>query len=240
MTGVERPESLLSTHHDILLMRIGLFGGTYNPIHFGHLRVATEVREAFGLDRVALIPAARPPHKRSGELASSTDRLQMLHLAVDNDPDMDISDVELRRKGPSYTVDTLAHYQGSHAADTRLFLIMGLDAMLEIDTWKAYRRLLASVPMIIISRPDPLYRSVTDGWQRLEHYLKTVVSPAYAFSDAEAAFVATGMAPIYILSVSALDISSTRIRKLVKSGLSIRYLVPDPVAGYIVAKGLYV
>jgi nicotinate-nucleotide adenylyltransferase len=221
-------------------MRIGLFGGTYNPIHFGHLRVATEVREAFDLDRIVLIPAARPPHKPSDDLIPSADRLHMLHLAVDRDPDMEISEVELRRKGPSYTVDTLAHFQSGLDSNSRLFLIMGLDAVLEIDTWKSYRRLLASVPVIIISRPDPLYRSVTDGWQRLEHYLKTVVSPGYAFSDADQAFIAGGMAPIYILTVSALDISSTRIRKRVQSGLSIRYLVPDSVAGYIAAKGLYV
>lgn len=220
-------------------MRIGLFGGTYNPIHFGHLRVATEVREAFELDRIVLIPAARPPHKQSGELAPAADRLQMLHLAVDNDPDMEISDVELRRKGPSYTVDTLAYYQSSLSPDSQLFLIMGLDAMLEIDTWKSYRQLLSSVPVIIISRPDPLYRSVTDGWQRLEHYLKTVVSPGYSFSDADSAFVATGQAPIYLLDVSALDISSSGIRKLIKSGLSIRYLVPESVAEYIAVKGLY-
>jgi nicotinate-nucleotide adenylyltransferase len=221
-------------------MRIGLFGGTYNPIHFGHLRVATEVREAFDLDRIVLIPAARPPHKSSDDLIPSAERLQMLHLAVDNDPDLEISDVELRRTGPSYTVDTLAHFQSRLDSSSRLFLIMGLDAILEIDTWKSYRRLLAGVPLIIISRPDPLYRSVTDGWQRLEHYLKTVVSPGYAFSDAENAFVANDMAPIYLLTVSALDISSTRIRKLVQSGLSIRYLVPDSVADYIAAKGLYV
>jgi nicotinate-nucleotide adenylyltransferase len=220
-------------------MRIGLFGGTYNPIHFGHLRVATEVREAFELDRIVLIPAARPPHKQSGELAPAADRLQMLHLAVDTDPDLEISDVELRRKGPSFTVDTLEHYQSSLAPDSQLFLIMGLDAMLEIDTWKSYRQLLSSVPVIIISRPEPLYRSVTDGWQRLEHYLKTVVSPGYAFSDADSAFVATGQAPIHILDVSALDISSSRIRKLINSGLSIRYLVPESVAKYIADKGLY-
>ena len=220
-------------------MRIGLFGGTYNPIHFGHLRVATEVREAFDLDRIVLIPAAHPPHKRGGELAPSSDRLKMLHLAIDNDPDLKISEVELQRKGPSYTIDTLTYFQNGLETANQRFLIMGLDAMLEIDTWKSYRKLLASVPVIVISRPDPLYRSVTDGWQRMEHYLKSVVSPAYSFTEADNAFVASGLAPIYILNVSTLDISSTRIRNLVRSGLSIRYLVPDSVADYITAKGPY-
>lgn len=220
-------------------MRIGLFGGTFNPIHFGHLRVATEVREAFELDRVILIPAAQPPHKQPGNVAPSVDRLEMAHLAIDSDPALEISDVELRRSGPSYTVDTVAHYQGNLAPEARIFLIMGLDAVLEIDTWKSCRRLLASVPLIVISRPDSAARTGADGWQRLGRYLKTSISDDYTFSKTDNTFVATGMAPLYILDVSSLDISSTRIRHLVKAGRSIRYLVPPSVADYIATKGLY-
>ena len=115
-------------------MRIGLFGGTYNPIHFGHLRAATEVREAFELDRVILIPAAQPPHKRAGNLAPSEDRLKMVRLAVENDPALEISDVEIRRSGPSYTFDTIQHFKEKLAADAQIYLILGLDAVLEIDT----------------------------------------------------------------------------------------------------------
>ena len=220
-------------------MRIGLFGGTYNPIHFGHLRVATEVREAFELDRIVLIPAAQPPHKRPGNVAPSKDRLKMVRLAVENDPALEISDVELRRSGPSYTIDTVGHYQQKLAPDARIFLILGLDAVLEIDTWKSYRRLLASVPLIVISRPDPADRTAADGWRRLERYLKTEISEDFKHSESEKAFVATGLAPIYIQDVSALDISSTRIRHLLRSGRSIRYLLPWSVADYIKAKGLY-
>ena len=220
-------------------MRIGLFGGTYNPIHFGHLRVATEVREAFELDRIILIPAAQPPHKRPGNVAPSKERLKMVRLAAEADPALEISDVELRRSGPSYTVDTIEHYQEKLTAGARIYLIMGLDAVLEIDTWKSYRRLLSTVPQIVISRPDSADRTAADGWQRLESYLKTTVSADYAYSKTDNAYVATGMAPLYILDVSSLDISSTRIRHLVKSGRSIRYLVPPAVADYIAAKGLY-
>jgi len=220
-------------------MRIGLFGGTYNPIHFGHLRVATEIREAFELDRVILIPAALPPHKQTGKIAPSNHRLKMVHLAVDDDPSLEISDIELRRSGPSYTIDTVADYQRRLAPDTRIFLVMGLDAVLEINTWKSYRRLLAGTPLIVISRPDPSDRTIAQGWQRLERYLKTEVSSNYAFSVEDNAMVASGMAPIYILDVSALDISSTKIRNLAASGRSVRYLVPRSVADYIAAKGLY-
>ena len=220
-------------------MRIGLFGGTYNPIHFGHLRVATEVREAFELDRIILIPAALPPHKQTGEIAPSSHRLKMVHLAVDDDASLEISDIELRRSGPSYTIDTVADYQRRLAPGARIFLIMGLDAVLEIDTWKSYRRLLAGTPLIVINRPDPSGRTISQGWRHLERYLKSEVSADYAYSAEENAMVATAMAPIYIQNVSALDISSTKIRKLAASGRSIRYLVPRAVDDYIAAEGLY-
>ena len=163
----------------------------------------------------------------------------MVRLAVDGDPYLEISDVELRRSGPSYTVDTIQHYQEKLAPGTRLFLIMGLDAVLEIDTWKSYRHLLASVPQIVISRPDSADRTAADGWKRLAHYLKTAVSAGHTFSKTDNAFVATGLAPLYILDVSSLEISSTRIRHLVKSGRSIRYLVPPAIADYIATKGLF-
>ena len=91
-------------------MKIGLFGGTFNPIHFGHLRAALEVREGCGLDRVLLIPAAVPPHKESGALAAAADRLRMIELAVEGEPGITVSDVETRRGGPSYTVDTVRHF----------------------------------------------------------------------------------------------------------------------------------
>lgn len=218
-------------------MRIGLFGGTYNPIHLGHLRAATEVREAFGLDRIILIPAAQPPHKEFEALAAADERLAMLALAVADDDGFDISDVELLRSGPSYTIDTLAHFRSRLVPDAELFLIMGLDAFVEIDTWKAYRRLLQGVPLIVISRPGAAVHG--HGWQRVPEVLSSVSDAEYRFSDAGAAYVAPGRPPIHVLDVSSLDISSTRIRALVQSGRSIRYLVPHRVADYIAAKGLY-
>ncbi len=135
-------------------MRIGLFGGTFDPVHFGHLRAALEVKEGFGLARVFLIPAAAPPHKAREGVAPAGDRLRMVELAVDGEPGLMPSDVEIRREGPSYTIDTVTHFQREFAGVAEVFLIVGLDAFLEIDTWKSFRELLALVPVIVISRPD--------------------------------------------------------------------------------------
>jgi nicotinate-nucleotide adenylyltransferase len=122
----------------IKAMKIGLFGGTFDPIHFGHLRSALEVREACGLERVVLIPAAVPPHKGWGAMAAAADRLQMIELAVAGAPGLAVSDVELRRAGPSYTIDTIRDFQGEIPGG-EIALIVGLDAFLEIDTWKSFR-----------------------------------------------------------------------------------------------------
>ncbi|HEX5679502.1 MAG TPA: nicotinate-nucleotide adenylyltransferase, partial [Desulfobacterales bacterium] len=108
-------------------MRVGLFGGTFNPIHFGHLRAALEVKEGFGLTQIFLIPAAIPPHKAREGVAPAADRLRMIGLAVDGEPGLTPSDVEIRRSGPSDTIDTVRHFQREFAGAAEIFLIMGLD-----------------------------------------------------------------------------------------------------------------
>ncbi|HSM73080.1 MAG TPA: nicotinate (nicotinamide) nucleotide adenylyltransferase, partial [Desulfobacterales bacterium] len=117
--------------------RIGLFGGTFNPIHLGHLRSAQEVLEAFDLQRILLIPSALPPHKEPEFLANAADRLAMIRQATLGHTGLSVSDVEITRPGPSYTIDTVRFFKRSLPADTRLFLVVGLDAFLEIDSWKA-------------------------------------------------------------------------------------------------------
>ncbi len=220
-------------------MKIGLFGGTFNPVHLGHLRAAVEVREGFELDEIYLIPAALPPHKASGELAASGDRLNMLNLALGTARGLKVSDVELKRSGPSYTIDTVAHFKRSLSPESRLFLIMGLDAFLEIDTWKSYRQLLAQIPFIVINRPHADRQTAGDPWKLLDDYLATELGAEYAFSASRSAYLGSDQQPIYVWEVTALDISSTRIRRAVREGRPIDYWVPTRVAEYIRTKGIY-
>jgi nicotinate-nucleotide adenylyltransferase len=218
-------------------MTIGLFGGTFDPIHFGHLRSAVEVREAFGLEQVVLIPAAVPPHKGRGAMAPAADRLRMIELAVAGVPGLAGSDLELRRAGPSYTIDTLRHFQYK-VSDGDIALIMGLDAFIEIDTWKSYREILATVPVIVISRPAHHQDPGRSARARVESVLAAIFSPEAIEATAEG-FRTEGLKSVTVQPVTVLDISSTRIREMLGAGRSIRYLVPAAVVEHIRTKGLY-
>ena len=220
-------------------MRIGLFGGTFNPIHNGHLRAAQEVKSGFNLDQVYLIPAAVPPHKTSGMVASADDRLQMINLAIADLPGITATDVELKRPGPSYTIDTVRHFKRTLKRVSRIFLIMGLDAFLEIDTWKSYKELLEQIAFIVIARPTEAHPDAKQGWKILEDYFKSTLPAEYELSAGGNIYMAKGKQPIYLCDVSALDISSTVIREKVKEKKTIENWVPTPVAEYIRLKGLY-
>jgi nicotinate-nucleotide adenylyltransferase len=219
-------------------MRIGLFGGTFNPVHLGHLRAAVEVKEGFQLDEVFLIPAALPPHKIPGEVAAAADRLQMLDRALEDTSGLNISDVELKRSGTSYTIDTVHHFRHSFPVDSRIYLIMGLDAFLEINTWKAYEALIGLIPLIVINRPMTGIQN-SSGWKVMEDYLKAKISAEYTFSESQSCHQRAEKPPIFVYEVTALDISSTMIRELIKKGRSIDYLMPQKVAEFIKSEGLY-
>jgi nicotinate-nucleotide adenylyltransferase len=220
-------------------MRIGLFGGTFDPIHFGHLRAALEVQEGFGLTRVFLIPAAVPPHKARDGVAPAADRLHMIAAAVAGEPCLAASDVEIRRTGPSYTIDTVRHFFSAVAGAAEIFLIMGLDAFLEIDTWKSYRELLALVSVIVISRPEADGPRADHGGKALGDFIRARISTDVAASGAPVGFRGPGVRGVRLFPVTALDISSSRIRELVAAGRSIRFLVPAAVCECIQTKGLY-
>jgi nicotinate-nucleotide adenylyltransferase len=220
-------------------MHIGLFGGTFNPVHIGHLRAALEVKEGFDLDQVILIPAALPPHKMPGEVADAADRLQMLNLALEDTPGLTISEVELKRSGPSYTIDTVAHFKHTLPDQSRIYLIMGMDAFLEIDTWKSYDELLLQIPFIIINRPKSGSVSNDPDWKFMENFLTSKISPDYVFSESQSCYRAKNKQPVYVFEVTSLDISSTRIRNLINKDRSIDYLVPQETAEFINSKGLY-
>ncbi|HMA67886.1 MAG TPA: nicotinate (nicotinamide) nucleotide adenylyltransferase, partial [Desulfosalsimonadaceae bacterium] len=135
------------------MLRAGLFGGTFNPVHMGHLRVAEEVRSAFELDPVYFIPAKIPPHKSSSGLADAGKRYEMLTRAVASNPGFRVSDLEIRRSGRSYTIDTVEAFQREAGGEAALYLLMGLDAFLEINTWKDYGALLEKIACIVMTRP---------------------------------------------------------------------------------------
>ena len=134
-------------------MKIGLFGGTFDPIHWGHLRNAEEVREAFSLDRLLFIPAGNPPHKRRGAAASARDRLEMVRLAIAKNPGLALSTVEFSRPGKSYSIDTVRHFAKSRAAQDSLYFILGLDAFLDIGSWKGFEEIFSLCHFIVTSRP---------------------------------------------------------------------------------------
>ncbi|MBT8331105.1 MAG: nicotinate-nucleotide adenylyltransferase [Deltaproteobacteria bacterium] len=220
-------------------MRIGLFGGTFDPIHRGHLQAASEVKTIFKLNPIYIIPAALPPHKTPASVASADDRLAMIHLAIGDIPGVSVSDVELQRRGPSYTIDTIHHFKSTQPQDAQIFLIVGIDAFLEIDTWKSFQALLEQISVIVMARPDDRRQSVQQGWKQLEEYLIFNIATDYRFSGSQNAFLSAGMQPVYVCDVQALGISSTQIRQAVKHKHTIENWVPAPVAEYIHQKGLY-
>src|SRR5215471_9254247 len=143
-------------------MRLGVLGGTFNPIHNGHLAIARQTREALGLDRILFIPTNDPPHKPHQGLAPAKDRYEMVRLAIDSDPLFVISDVELRRSGTSYSIDTVRQLQHEYGPQTHLFFLIGLDAFLEFPTWHEPDTLLTLCSFVVISRPGISFRSLAN------------------------------------------------------------------------------
>jgi nicotinate-nucleotide adenylyltransferase len=215
--------------------KIGLFGGTFNPIHIGHLRVAQEVLENFELDKIIFIPSALPPHKQTHLMTDIEDRLEMIRLSIQNCPESEVSDVELRRSGRSYTIDTVRHFK-SVLPDANLYFIIGMDAFLEIDAWKSYQDLFSLISFIVMARPgtgDKIDRVM------LENYLQTRISEEYRFSTSDMAYVHPEKQPVFGINVRPLDISSSAVRELIRQNKSVRFLVPQAVEKFIKNKGLF-
>jgi nicotinate-nucleotide adenylyltransferase len=222
------------------IQRIGLFGGTFNPLHNGHLQVAGDVRNGFELDHVLLIPAAVPPHKEMETVVSADDRLAMIRLAIGEDPMFRVSDVELKRNGPSYTIDTVNYFKSSYPKNASLFFILGLDAFLEIESWKSFRALFDAISMIVMSRAG---MGKIQGWCRpqveMEKLLYLRISNRYRFDERRSAFLHPEKPPVFLFDVKPCAISSTTVRYRVKHGFSIKSWVPESVGCYIKSKGLY-
>lgn len=204
---------------------IGLLGGTFDPIHFGHLRAALDVQEQLGLAHIRLIPSARPPH-RDEPHASPQQRLMMLHLAMKNTDRFVVDDRELQRDGASYSVDTLLSLRQDFP-DNPLYLLVGTDAFLGIQTWHQWQDLLELAHIVVMRRPDETLEMPND--------LNTWYQAHLAISnDAQAL-----SGKIWPIEVTQLAISATAIRATIAKGQSPQFLMPDPVIQLITQLGLY-
>jgi len=207
---------------------IGIFGGTFDPIHFGHLRAALELREELGLEELRLVPCRIPPH-RGQPHGTPVQRLAMVRKAAEGQPGLRVDDRELRREGPSYTVDTLTSLRAELGADVTLCLMVGMDAFLELNTWYRWQVLIELAHIVVVQRPGS--EVAAQGEMGTFLAARRVTAP-----DALRERAAGG---ILLWQVTQMDISSTRIRELVARGRSPRYLVPDGVWEMIRAEGLY-
>jgi nicotinate-nucleotide adenylyltransferase len=199
---------------------IALYGGSFNPIHHGHLIVAQAVAERLGVGRLVLIPSASPPHKHGEDLAPAEHRLAMARLAVADDPSFEVSDVEVRRSGPSYSFVTVEEYRRAAGPDVPVFWVIGADTLPELHTWYRIREMAELCRIVTAVRP---------GYERPDlSPLSRVLSDDRVRQLTEA-----------VLPTPRIDISATDIRQRVRAGKSIRYLVPEPVREYIERQGLY-
>ncbi|MCL2166590.1 MAG: nicotinate-nucleotide adenylyltransferase [Clostridiales bacterium] len=199
--------------------RVGLMGGTFDPVHQGHLVTAEAVRNGFQLDKVIFVPSGQPPHKREKFITPKEKRLLMTELATVTNPYFGVSAVELNRAGYSYSADTVSYFRQLMDVDSELFFITGADAILEILTWKKLDDLFAGCTLVAATRPG-FQPKVMAEW--LEGHLKQEF-----------------LEKVITIEVPAMAISSTDIRDRVAMGRSIKYLVPEPVEQYIYKQGLY-
>jgi len=212
-------------------MRIGLFGGSFNPIHLGHLRAAEEDREALALDLVYFIPAAMPPHKPHGGLAPAEHRLQMVRLATKGNRYFMVSDVEVRRPGQSYTIDTVRHFLTALSGPVELHLIMGADQFAELATWKEANELVRLCNLAVHQR------QLANGEAQAPIPLATI--DYFGYSRAQDYYVHPSGHTLTFVATTFLPISATLVRQNIVARKSVRYLVADDVAEYIQQHALY-
>jgi nicotinate-nucleotide adenylyltransferase len=200
--------------------RIALFGGSFNPIHNGHLIIARAIAERLRLERVILLPSKRPPHKQAVPLLDPRHRAEMVRLAIQDEALFELSDFDMTREGPSYTIDTVAHFHEELSPDVELHWIIGADSLAELSTWHRASELVDSCRIITAVRPG----SADIDWQELGTLL----------TEEQIARLKAG-----VVQSPMIDISSTDIRERVRQGQSVRYLVPDQVWKYLDKNGLY-
>jgi nicotinate-nucleotide adenylyltransferase len=190
--------------------KLGIFGGTFDPIHLGHLILAEELKEELDLQKVIFVPSANPPHKENSHLSEAKDRLMMTQIAIQDNSAFILSDLELKRKGKSYTIETINQFKELYP-QAKLYLLLGSDVLEELHLWKEPEKIFEQIKVVIAKRP---------GFDRI---------------DPQNSYVKKSQ----VISIDGLNISSSRIRERVKSGKSVRYLLPPGVEEFIQAKNLY-
>ncbi len=221
------------------MSRVGVFGGSFNPIHFGHLLVADEVCERLGLDRVLFVPAARPPHKPAADLAPAHHRFQMTALAVREHPRFEVCDVEIERSGPSYTVDTLA----TLADRGDLYLLIGSETFLDLPNWREPETVARRARLVVVPRRDSGFDLDMPAAQKVLALLglaRFAVPDDVGVSETAARETSeSGPRSPLLVHAASLPISGSDLRKRAREGRSLAYRVPASVAAYIAAHGLY-
>jgi nicotinate-nucleotide adenylyltransferase len=214
------------------MKKIGLFGGTFNPIHYGHLRPAEEISDRLDLDPVIFIPASDPPHKEKKDLLPAPLRAEMVRLAIADNPRFSFSDAEIARPGKSYSVETIPYFQRLGGEAAELYFILGLDAFLEIGTWKDPGTLFTLCHFVILTRP---------GFEKIftPEHLPVDLAPDFCYDPKKDGYVHKSGFGVFPREITALDISSTKIRDIVREGRSIRYLVPPAVENFIAEQKFY-
>ena len=211
---------------------IGLFGGTFDPIHFGHLRLATELAEAFRLERVIFLPAGLPYHRGREAHATGEQRLAMVKLAIARDARFDVDERELRRQGPTYTYDTLSEIRAERGPETPLVFLAGSDAFGGIDRWHRWTELFDLAHFAIAIRgDDEAWASKGPGAFPREAWPRMTLNMREMLSAPSGTIMTFKMTP--------LAISSSALRELAARGASIRYLTPEPVVEFVRSHGIY-
>ncbi|TAN64359.1 nicotinate (nicotinamide) nucleotide adenylyltransferase [bacterium] len=212
-------------------MHIAVFGGTFNPIHFAHLRIAEEVRERLSPEKVLFVPAFIPPHKDADTAAPATRRLEMVRLAIAGNPAFEASDIELRRLGVSYTIDTVRELKTSNAG-LSISLIVGSDSFNSITTWRDFDGLIKEASFVVVPRPGNAVLQPSEA-------LPVELAEKFWYDAVKGAYCNQYGTGVIYLETTLMDISSSGIRKRFMEGRSAKYLLPYNVIEYILGHGLY-
>jgi nicotinate-nucleotide adenylyltransferase len=207
--------------------KIGIFGGTFDPIHIGHLRMALELKQQLGLDEMRLLPAHKPPHRDVPQVISSA-RAEMLRIAVQDCPELQVDERELQREKPSYTYDTLLELRAELGSEVSLVLCMGEDAFAGLPNWYCWQELIGLAHMVVIARPGWAIPELGEARDLLAKHQADIKSLDYEPAGS-----------IVLCSPRLLPISATEIRAQIKAGDSAQFLVPDAVWNYIRTHDLY-